>query len=282
MKFNICFIFLVLLINISSAQDRLFSYIGKYSSENELKVIADSLKKPILVTGDKVYAIGSDCITRLFDGDSNDRNKDGSENDRDNDGNKNNRKNGGDDNDRDKGGDEDVRNAAGAVANGPRCSTTKSGKILLYTRQDINSKNASVYYKEKFFNNKYFTLSELGLEANSPAWNGKLTKITTIDYALKSFKKNKYVNYDVLIKNPNYPKPYYGKIAFVNTNKSNENAAVSRFREISIDQSYFADATRGRTAILYEYFQANGFSVSGTAFRAKIPTWILIMSDEPF
>ncbi|HVT86756.1 MAG TPA: hypothetical protein VHD35_16240 [Chitinophagaceae bacterium] len=131
-------------------------------------------------------------------------------------------------------------------------------------------------------NNEYFNLSALGLEANSPTWNGKLARITTINYAMKAFKKNKYTNYDVIIKNPDYPKPYYGKIAFFNTNKKNESAAVSRYREISIEPVYFSDATRGRTAILYEYFEATGMSATGTVFKAKIPTWILIMSDEPF
>ncbi|MFI5133257.1 MAG: hypothetical protein ACHQEB_02920 [Chitinophagales bacterium] len=130
--------------------------------------------------------------------------------------------------------------------------------------------------------NEYFNLAQSGLEANSPKWNAKLAKITTINYAMKAFKKNKYINYDVIIKNPNYPKPYYGKIAFLNTNKKNENSAVARYREISIDPSYFSSATNGRTAILYEYFQSTGMSITGTVIKAKIPTWILIMSDEPF
>ncbi|MFI5133256.1 MAG: hypothetical protein ACHQEB_02915 [Chitinophagales bacterium] len=203
-----CLLIILFLFNVASySQGRQFSYIGKYTDEKNLKVIADSLNIPLLVTSDnKVYSIGSECITRLMDGDINDRDKEGdvgdrkkkgSKNDRNNDGadndrnkngssdernkggdvgyrnkkgNKNNRNKGGDDNDRnkngddndrDKSGDADSRNSDGAVSNGPRCSVAKNGKILLYTRQDINSKEANIYYKEKFFNNKYFKIIQL-------------------------------------------------------------------------------------------------------------------------
>ena len=123
---------------------------------------------------------------------------------------------------------------------------------------------------------EYFNLSDHGLEANSPGLNKKLLRLTTIDYAYKAFKKNKLKNYDVIIKNPRYAKPYYGKIAFINTSSKKESAAVSRFRDISIESSYFESATKGRTAIVYEYYEVGGKT------SVKIPTWILLMSDEPF
>ena len=121
-----------------------------------------------------------------------------------------------------------------------------------------------------------FNLSDHGLEANSPGLNKKLLRLTTIDYCYKAFKKNKLTNYDVIIRNPKYAKPYYGKIAFINTSTKKENAAVSRFRDINIESTYFESATKGRTAIVYEYYEVGGKQ------SVRIPTWILLMSDEPF
>ena len=126
-------------------------------------------------------------------------------------------------------------------------------------------------------NDEYFNLSDHGLESNSPGLNKKLLKITTIDYAYKAFKKNKLTNYNVILRNKSFTKPYYGKIAFINTSEKKESAAVSRFRDISIEASYFQSATKGRTAIVYEYYE-----VGSNKNSVRIPTWILLMSDEPF
>jgi hypothetical protein len=123
--------------------------------------------------------------------------------------------------------------------------------------------------------NEFFTLSETGLEANGGPIDAQLLELTKIDVALKAFKKKKYVSYDVLINNAKYSKPYYGKIAFFNASKSNATSAVTRYREITIDNNYFESATRGRVAIMYEYALYNGFSAW------KTPTWVLLMSDEP-
>jgi hypothetical protein len=186
---NFLLIILFLFSVVIYGQDREFSYQGTYKDEKDLKNIAERWNKPLLVTADKkVYTIGSDCISRLLDGNINDRNKSGSgdernkggdvgyrsskgkknkrdkngdDNDRNNNGGDNDRDKNGDDNDRDKNGDMDTRNSDGTVSNGPRCSTAKNGKVLLYTRQDISSKNASIYYKENFFNNKYFKIIKL-------------------------------------------------------------------------------------------------------------------------
>ncbi len=127
--------------------------------------------------------------------------------------------------------------------------------------------------------NDVFLLSEKGFESNKIKQDNSLYKITEINYAIKQFKKNKYVNYDITITNPKYAKPYYGKIAFFNTNKNHEVSAVARYRELSIDDSYFASATRGRVAIMYEYSENNVSLIRGAA---KVPTWIILMSDEPF
>lgn len=123
---------------------------------------------------------------------------------------------------------------------------------------------------------EYFLLSENGFKANTKPFY--INKGDAIQTTLKKFKKGELENYDVIIKNSKYSKPYYGKIAFFNAHKMYDMSAVSRFREISIDSQYFQNATSGRIAILYEYAQvANGY---GQKFN--IPTWILLMSDEPF
>ncbi|MEE1944972.1 hypothetical protein VRU48_07635 [Pedobacter sp. KR3-3] len=127
---------------------------------------------------------------------------------------------------------------------------------------------------------KMFTLQEMGFEANSPGGfsAAKVSQMTEVATAMKMFKKDKVINYDIIIKNSRYPKPFYGKIAFFNVFRKSEMDAVARYREISIDESYFTSATRGRVAITYEYATLTG------AFgkTAKWPTWIIMMSDEPF
>ena len=127
---------------------------------------------------------------------------------------------------------------------------------------------------------KMFTLSEMGLEANKPGFSSaaKVVKMTEVNTAMKMFKKNEIINYDIIIKNDRYTKPFYGKIAFFNVLKRSEMEAVARYREISIDDAYFASATRGRVAITYEYTTLKG----GFGQTAKWPTWVIMLSDEPF
>jgi hypothetical protein len=175
------FVFLILLAvaKLNYCQDRTFSYLGEISNSDEVKKIADSLHKPLLVVGIKVYAIGSNCITRALSGDVNDRDGDGDANDRLNDGENNERKSGGDirdrkrkgrksardkdgdTNDRDEDGDVNARNADGSISQGTRCSISKKGKLLLYTREKISSKKAKIYFINKYFSNKHFKIIEL-------------------------------------------------------------------------------------------------------------------------
>lgn len=160
-------------------QDNSFSFVGAYKDEASLFKLADSMKRPLLISENKIYVIGSSCITRLFDSSISNRNGDGDSNERYRDGDADERKSGGgiadrnrkgknnhrdddgDVNERNKGASSDSRNAAGAIAEGPRCSYTKSGKILLYTRQDINPKKSRIYYANNFYSNKYFKIIKL-------------------------------------------------------------------------------------------------------------------------
>ncbi len=146
-------------------------------------------------------------------------------------------------------------------------------KLVSNTTIKFTNKNFSISKDE------IFLLSEKSLESNKVKQSMDLYNITDINWALKAFKKNKYISYDITISNPKYPKPYYGKIAFFNTNGVNEMSAVSRYREISIDDNYFVSSTRGRVAMMYEYTETNVSLIKGAA---KVPTWIILMSDEPF
>lgn len=127
---------------------------------------------------------------------------------------------------------------------------------------------------------EFFKPQELGLVENMP------TNIGTLENALNLCIKKRIKNYDIIIKNPAYPKPYYGKIAFFKTPTKNKLAAVSRYYELSIGDSYFENATRGRMGIVYEYFDVAGktpglFSLGLPTAAIKVPTWFIILSDEP-
>jgi hypothetical protein len=143
-----------------------------------------------------------------------------------------------------------------------------SNVVVKFVDKDITLKQDDVFY-----------LSQVGLESNKIKLNHGSLKITEINYILKAFKNNNYVNYDITIKSPNYAKPYHGKIAFFNTSKNKEMDAVARYREITIDNTYFTSATRGRVAIMYEYSSTNLGLMNQ---NVKLPTWIIVMSDEPF
>ncbi|MBE5320426.1 hypothetical protein IM793_14770 [Pedobacter sp. MR2016-19] len=169
-------------------QDRTFSYIGLANNDAEIKTIADTTHKTLFIAGNKVYSIGGDCICRLLDGDGNDRDDDGDNNSRLNDGaagsrksggeiadrrtkgkgnkinkngDKNNRDKDGNENDRDTNGDINNRNADGNIMEGTRCSCSKRGKILLYTREKVKITNAKIYYQGKYFSNKHFKIIQL-------------------------------------------------------------------------------------------------------------------------
>lgn len=132
----------------------------------------------------------------------------------------------------------------------------------------------------KLKQNDVFNLSETGLKSTILTFgSNSLYTLQKLDIGaiIKGCKNGNYTNYDILIKSPNYSKPYYGKIAFFNVSGQGSETAVSRYREISVDEKYFASATRGRTAIMYEYAEQK--YLNGTM---KNPTWFILMSDEPF
>jgi hypothetical protein len=188
MKKIVTLLISMLCYSLGYSQDRTFSYIGLAQSEAEIKTIAEATHKTLFIADNKVYSIGGDCICRLLDGDSNNRNDDGDNsnrlndgttgnrksggeiadrsakgkrNKRDKNGDKNNRDKNGDENDRDADGDINNRNADGSISEGTRCSCSTRGKILLYTREKIKSNNAKIYYQGKYFSNKHFKIIQL-------------------------------------------------------------------------------------------------------------------------
>jgi hypothetical protein len=125
-----------------------------------------------------------------------------------------------------------------------------------------------------------FTLEEYGMKSNNLIDFVALRAVamTNVSGAMKEFTKKKFITYDILITNPRFSKTYYGKIVFFNVLKQNENDPVARYREISIDDSYFTSTTNGKVAITYEYAALkNGY---GQTFN--IPTWVIMLSDVPF
>ena len=178
MKKILIVILLVLISKTNYAQDKTFSYIGEITDTSKIRAIADSLKKPLLLSENKLYAIGSFCIPKLMGGDAIDRDADGNANDRDKNGDKNDRNKGGDSKSRDKKGDAndrnidgdvnkrnkkgevDERNKNGSSTNGARCDIDKNGMLILYTRIKLNSKKSQIYYNNKFFSNAYFKIKK--------------------------------------------------------------------------------------------------------------------------
>lgn len=143
--------------------------------------------------------------------------------------------------------------------------------------------NVTIQFVSKkltFNQNDVFNLSDTGLTSNKlTTGNQGIYWLQSLDInlILKGCKKGYYTTYDILIKSPEYSKPYYGKIAFFDVSDQGTETAVARYREISVDEEYFESATRGRTAIMYEYAEQK--YLNGTK---RIPTWFILMSDEPF
>lgn len=155
------------------------------------------------------------------------------------------------------------------------------GSLNVPIEKNKTENNTSITFTDKNLTvsaGEFFSLSEKGLISNTKkimiASTADISKVIT--YMQKQFKKGRYISYNIKITNPRYPKPYYGKIAFFNTNKKNQLEAVSRYREIDISDSYFQSATRGRVALMYEYFKGKLVQAS-----VQVPTWIILMSDEP-
>ena len=155
------------------------------------------------------------------------------------------------------------------------------GSLNVPIEKNKTENNTSFTFSEQNFTvnaGDFFSLSEKGLRANTKkimiASSADMSKV--IIYMQKQFKKGNFIFYNITIKNPRYAKPYYGKIAFFNTNKKNQLEAVSRYREIEISDSYFQSATRGRVALMYEYFKSRLVQTT-----VQVPTWVILMSDEP-
>lgn len=153
----------------------------------------------------------------------------------------------------------------------------QSNKLISDINIKITNKNSTILLPKDVL----FSLEEYGLKANNLKLSTvfKAISMTNVSGAMKEFKSGKINAYDIVITNPRFSKTYYGKIAFFNVLKANENDAVARYREISIDDSYFSSATNGRVAITYEYSAVrNGLTGNTT----EVPTWVIMLSDVPF
>ena len=181
--------FCFLTLQFSFAQDFSLVYIKKISDLNEVPAVYESINKPLLIYDNSIYAIGSDCIAySLIDGSYGERRKNGKTNKRGKNGqtdqrmasgesddrlaggeigNRNkrgketNRKKDGRSDTRNKNGDSEDRNAGGMLSDVPRCEVADNGKLVLFTRLEMQSHTAQIYYKHKFFNDKYFKIHKL-------------------------------------------------------------------------------------------------------------------------
>jgi hypothetical protein len=97
----------------SYGQKKTLVYIATYSSEEELKKIFESVKKPLLIYNNIVYEMDSDCLITAFGGSFNDRNAGGDANERNKSGTTNDRNSSGVSNDRNSGGGSIDRNDGG-------------------------------------------------------------------------------------------------------------------------------------------------------------------------
>ena len=185
----ILYIFTISIIsNFTYAQTNSFKLEEKFTTVERAKQLSDSLKRPVLISEEYVFSIGDNCYKNFIAGIINERNNDGENNDRYKDGNfndrnkggavadrqkkgkKNNRNKGsnqnerdndGDINDRNKDGKNTNRNSDGSVGDGPHCSNTENGKLLLYTRHNIKIKTAYIFFENQTFNNKHFKIKKL-------------------------------------------------------------------------------------------------------------------------
>jgi len=126
--------------------------------------------------------------------------------------------------------------------------------------------NELYYQKEMPFRpidiqpNTFFALSSLGLKDNSPH--------TVSEVCNPSGYKSLYHTYSVEIQNPENKRKYYGRIAFFQANAGASVKAVTSYYRISFPAGKFEEATDGRIAFYYEYYD-------------NFPTWILWVSDVP-
>lgn len=100
-------------------------------------------------------------------------------------------------------------------------------------------------------------------------YNDKLTN--EYDLALKKGAKK------VKVKVPGFEKEFYGVLAFYDIPKSMEPCV--RLFQIRVPSSYAAQATNGRSSVVYEYFHPK--CKNKTGLYALRP-WVLWLSDVPF
>lgn len=172
-----------------------------------------------------------------------------------------------------------------------------TASILLIQSCSVGTKLTTVIPKGKIVNNMsitfidikktiqpetFFQLIDFGIVANSETKKSFVTlhgiggnytnNLTNISGCLDLMKRKEIISYDVIVKNLNTNKEFYGKIAFFNAHKAYGYTATNKYYELSIKEDFFTSSTRGRTSISYEY---NGDG------KAQYPTWIILISDEP-
>jgi hypothetical protein len=95
------------------AQTQELVFVSTIKQEKDVQKIYDSLRIPLLIYQNKIYAIHSECITRDFGGNINSRDSGGNSNDRNAAGNSSDRNSGGDAKERNSGGNSNDRNSSG-------------------------------------------------------------------------------------------------------------------------------------------------------------------------
>jgi len=111
--------------------------------------------------------------------------------------------------------------------------------------------------------NTFFDLGILKLNDNNPR---KVRNVCTPD----GYKRRPITNYDIKLESED-GKAYYGRIAFFKARQKASTKAVTSYYKISFSQK-FAEATGGRTAFYYEYYDLH---------KKDFPTWIMWVSDAP-
>lgn len=113
---------------------------------------------------------------------------------------------------------------------------------------------------------QFFTISQLGLKANSASdavWNAK-SPVTRL------YERRAVESYPITIEYKN--KKFYGRIAFFKAWRSAKKLAVTSYYKITIPDQYFLNASDGRTSCVYELYYKGG---------GQAPTWMVWISDIP-
>lgn len=129
----------------------------------------------------------------------------------------------------------------------------------------VKGKNTNTFDNLVLKPNKFFSLAELGLRANTPTND---VVLTTTGYKWKGFN---LITYDVTIEDEKSGKTYYGRLAFFDAIKKAASNPVTSFYKIQISDRLY-EAVDGGVIYAYEYYNTpNG----------RAATWILWVSDIP-